>query len=145
MAAGKITKTEWSLLGLTALFLCVLLTLFYRDRAEVAASAVETVKQAEVSVESAAQPNEGAPTGNAAEPAVETEQETEGTQQERLDLNTASTEELMTLPGIGEKLAARIVEYRETNGRFDRIEELMEVSGIGEKRFAAVEDLVTVK
>ncbi len=62
----------------------------------------------------------------------------------RLDLNTATLEQLMELPGIGEVLAERVLEYRETHGGFSSVEELMNVSGIGEKRFAALKDLVTV-
>lgn len=61
-----------------------------------------------------------------------------------VNINTATVAELKTLPGIGDVLAQRIVEYREAHGAFSSIEELMQVSGIGEKRFAAIRDLVTV-
>jgi competence protein ComEA len=52
-----------------------------------------------------------------------------------VNINTASVTELTTLPGIGEKTAARIIEYRQKNGAFKKVEELMNVRGIGEKNF----------
>lgn len=61
-----------------------------------------------------------------------------------VNINTATKEELMTLPGVGEVLAGRIIEYRETYGRFVTAEQLMDVSGIGEQRYAELADLVTV-
>jgi len=61
-----------------------------------------------------------------------------------ININTASREELETLPGIGEVLSQRIIDYRRTNGYFKSIEEIKEVSGIGEKKFEAIKDLITV-
>jgi len=59
-----------------------------------------------------------------------------------LDLNQARLEELMELPGIGEKLAQRVVEYRKTHGGFRSVEDLRKVRGIGEKRMERLRPLV---
>jgi competence protein ComEA len=61
-----------------------------------------------------------------------------------INLNSATAEELETLPGIGEVLAAEIIAYREQNGPFTSVEDLLNVSGIGEQRLADVRDLVSV-
>lgn len=58
--------------------------------------------------------------------------------QARVNLNAASADELETLPGIGEVLAQRIVDYRAEIGGFRRIEQLDDVQGIGEKTLAKI-------
>ena len=60
-----------------------------------------------------------------------------------VDINSADTQELCTLPGIGETLARRILAYRELNGPFERPEELMNVEGIGAGKLEALLDFVT--
>jgi competence protein ComEA len=60
-----------------------------------------------------------------------------------LDLNTATVEQLDTLPGVGEVTAGRIVAYR-TAHPFTTVDELLEVPGIGQRRFDQLKDLVTV-
>jgi len=59
-----------------------------------------------------------------------------------LDLNSAPVEDLMELPGIGEKLAQRLVEYRRRHGGFRSVEDLRKVQGIGEKRMERLRPLV---
>jgi len=62
----------------------------------------------------------------------------------KVNLNTASIEQLTTLPGVGPKLAARIVEYRQKSGTFRSTQELMNVKGVGEKNFAKIEAWLSV-
>ena len=116
----KITRCELALLGLTALFLCLLSGLYLRDREALSAPAlVETRLTAPI--------------------------ETVRPDPSPLDLNAATAEELTALPGVGEVLAARIVEYREANGPFGSADELTNVSGIGLAKLAALEGLITVE
>jgi len=65
--------------------------------------------------------------------------------EERLNINTASAQELESLPGIGPVTAERIVEYREKHGLFVRPEDLMIVEGIGEKKYRALADFIGVE
>jgi competence ComEA-like helix-hairpin-helix protein len=62
-----------------------------------------------------------------------------------VNINTADVELLCTLPGIGPKTAARIVEYRRSIGRFGSIEEINNVRGIGPKRYDEMKALITVR
>lgn len=114
-AWGKADKSEKCLLGLTALFLCLLLALHLRDRQ--AAAVVP-----EVPLPQAALLPDMTP----------------------LDINTATAEELTELPGIGPELAARIVEHRTAHGPFAAVEEILEVPGIGEGKLEAIEERITV-
>jgi competence ComEA-like helix-hairpin-helix protein len=59
-----------------------------------------------------------------------------------IDLNSATKEDLMKLPGIGEAMAERILLYREEKGSFKDVEELKEIRGIGEKKFAQIRPFV---
>ena len=64
--------------------------------------------------------------------------------EEAVNINTANTEELTKLFGIGEKRASDIIEYREKNGRFRSIEELTNVNGISESVLQKNADIITV-
>ncbi|MBG0828916.1 ComEA family DNA-binding protein [Planomonospora sp. ID67723] len=61
-----------------------------------------------------------------------------------LDLNAATAEQFEQLPGVGEVLARRIVEYRDGRGGFQDVGQLREVSGIGERKYADIKDRVRV-
>ncbi len=63
---------------------------------------------------------------------------------ELININTASLDELDSLPGIGATLAQRIIDYRNENGPFTSIEEIMDVSGVGPSTFENIKDLITV-
>jgi comEA protein len=61
-----------------------------------------------------------------------------------VNINTATAEQLDALPGIGAKMAARIVDYRQKNGGFKKLEDLMNIQGIGEKNFLKLKPLITL-
>jgi len=61
-----------------------------------------------------------------------------------VNLNTATVEQLATIPGVGPKMAERIIDYRQKNGGFKKVEDLMNVSGVGEKSFLKMKPLITV-
>lgn len=58
----------------------------------------------------------------------------------KININTAGSEELQTLDGVGPVTAEKIIDYRESNGRFKDIEDIKNVSGIGEKTFEKLKD-----
>lgn len=62
----------------------------------------------------------------------------------KININTATAEELSALQGIGETLSVRIIEYREEHGDFSGIEEIMKVNGIGESKFLSIKDYITI-
>ena len=62
-----------------------------------------------------------------------------------VDINTATKQELITLPGVGESRAESIISYREKNGGFSRIEDIMKVEGIKDGMFAKMKDKICVR
>lgn len=63
----------------------------------------------------------------------------------KININTASVEELETLPGIGEKTAKKIIFYRENQKRFYAISDLINVSGIGEKKLEKIRKYILIE
>ena len=64
---------------------------------------------------------------------------------EKININTATVEELVNLKRIGPKYAERIVQYRETNGPFVKVEDIMMVKGNGPKTLEVNKDVITVE
>ena len=64
---------------------------------------------------------------------------------EKININTADSEELQKLKGIGPSIAERIISYRTSYGDYVTIEEIMEVKGIGEKTFEKIKEYICVK
>lgn len=62
----------------------------------------------------------------------------------KLNINVASIENLCLLPGIGEGLAQRIIDYRQNIGPFASVEEIRFVDGMGEKKFSAIREFITI-
>ena len=60
----------------------------------------------------------------------------------KININTARPDQLQMLPGIGAKLATRIVDYRHNNGPFKALEDLKEVDGLTAKRFGHIKELI---
>lgn len=60
----------------------------------------------------------------------------------KVNINTATQTELENLPGVGEAIASRIIEYRQQNGKFDKIEDLQNVKGIGDAKFNNIKEYV---
>ena len=63
----------------------------------------------------------------------------------RVNINTASESELMTLPGVGPVYVKRIIAYREKNGPFKSVEEIKRIKGIGEKTFLKMKRYLTIE
>ena len=134
----KLTKLEQAMLAVLALTLTAMI-FYYLGGRSVASPVVITASQPSPSASVSVEPEKDGEQEKA--------EETSAPEEEvrfPIDLNTATVDELMALPSIGEVRARAIVEYRETNGPFRYVEDLRNVKGIGEGILAQVMDYVIV-
>jgi competence protein ComEA len=82
--------------------------------------------------------------GLALAPASVLAQKSKSALTEKVNINTATAEQLQTLPGIGPALAKAIIDHRTKNGKFGKIEELINVKGVGQKKFQKMKDRLIV-
>ena len=106
-------KSQFAFLAVTAVFLCILLGIFI-GRNTVGFFSL------------------------AADEATAAQTQADG----RIDINTATHAQLTLLPGIGDTLADRIIEYRTQNGPFNSIAELLQVEGIGATKLEGIQDYI---
>ena len=116
-------KPQWILIGITAVFFCILTGVFIG----------RNLTRSYIPVDHAIHSQAGESTGS--------KESNDG----KIDINTATEQQLMLLPGIGETTAKRIIEYRTEHNGFSTIEDIMHVSGIGEKKFEQMKPYIKVE
>ena len=118
----QMKKQAWIFIAITGMFICVLIGIFIG----------RNMKHNYVHMNDSTQAQTQNPT--------QVTQENDG----KININTATEQQLMLLPGVGETTAKKIIEYRTTNNGFNSVEDIMNVSGIGEKKFAQMKPYIKV-
>lgn len=109
----ELKKQGWILIGITSAFLCLMLGIFIGRSFQ----------------------GNYIPLNNLPTQQIRPTQSDAPLLDGKININTATLRELQLLPGVGEAIAQRIIDYREINNGFETIEDLMRVEGIGEKKF----------
>lgn len=118
----QLKKQQWILIGITGIFLCLLVGIFVG----------RNLTGAYVPIDNAI--------NTTGQNTTDEPQDNNG----KIDLNTATLQQLQLLPGVGETIAQRILDYRSEHNSFNSVEDLMNVSGIGEKKFEQIKPYVKV-
>ena len=118
-------KQYWVMIGITCVFLCVILGIF------IGRNFTDSYKRIE---------------DFPINPTTQTDEQNDIQTDApiKIDLNAATLHQLQLLPGVGEAIAQRIIDYRSQYNGFQSVEELMKVDGIGEKKFAEIEPYVEI-
>ena len=125
----RLSKAEIIVIAITAVFIVLAFISILRDRDESAAVTISS--GAAAGAESSDLPYSASPSP-------------ENSSIELVNINTAASAELCALPGIGETLSGRIIAYRDEHGLFKSTEDIMSVSGIGAKTYENIKSYITV-
>ncbi len=130
-------KPQLILIGITAIFLCLVLGIFIGRNLTKNYVSVENLGVTDVNGNhSIGTTTESQNTGSGEQNSVTGDESTTENKIEdkKININTADAEQLTLLPGIGEVIAQRIVDYRTENGPFQSVDDIINVSGIGETK-----------
>ena len=142
----KISRLEFVLLLLTAACLAFFAGWFLGGQSApgtVRIAAQHSPPASQAPSEVSPEPEETGPAASEAQPPAPSPSASEAPG--LVNINTAGSEELQTLPGIGEKRAEDIIAYREEHGPFRIVEDITDVSGIGEGILSRIIDYITVE
>ena len=114
-------KPYWILIGITCAFLCLTLGIFIGRNLSDTHLTIENPDDSDIVINQSSQTSE-------------TDSSESEIKDGRININTATAKQLELLPGIGEVIAQRIVDYRTESGPFQAVDDLLNVSGIGETK-----------